>query len=86
MIISVNPPEMMEALLSMIEPHGNYKGGMISYTSAKEYYDYATDKISKLENTLQNVVASLDDTSGTARGKFESSDEYQDVKYLFTKE
>lgn len=75
-----NTLEMMQGLLEMIEPSGDhekdfYKGGKVSYETAKEFYDFAVEYIEKLDNALESAIASQDDTSMNGRSKYQASDD-----------
>jgi hemerythrin-like domain-containing protein len=51
-----SPLEQMEALLSMIEPHSSYKGGMVSYQAAKDFFDFVNEYVDTMRGALDSAV------------------------------
>ena len=79
-----NTIEMMRGLLEMIEPSDDheenfYKGGTVSYETAKEFYDFAVEYIDKLDDALCSAVAHQDDASLNGRGKYEAEDDCREL-------
>jgi hypothetical protein len=72
--------EQFKALLEMIEPSDNYKGGSVSHEFAKEFYDVSEEYIKRLNQCLYKAQSIMTTCHGRHIEEYVSSEEYKQLR------
>lgn len=75
-----------KALLDMIEPYEDYKGGTVHHEFAKQYYDFTKEYIDKLSSCLRRCEQIMLSQDLKQVQEYVGSKEYKELrKFIYDK-